>query len=417
MSGYKIKIFGLPVFEKRGTTIQTADSYLLDLQNRISGGLSATGVAVNTNNALTVSTVFACGRVLANAFSILPFSPFKILENGDREMQRNHPLFKLFHLQPNPAMTAFNFKHTLQLHLAYHGNAYCVIERNNRQETVALWPVDPGKVTAVLNDGRLWYKIEGQKAMIPDYDMFHLKVFSTDGITGKSPIAYARDSIGSAIAMEKYKGGIYKAGGSKKMALVSPQRLNPDTKKNLKDSWKSENGGVDNLGEIPILEGGLDVKEIGMSPEDAKFVETGSFTVEEIVRFFGVPLHMVQHHSRGISYNNVEQLGIDFVTHTMMPYFVAWENEADVKLLRESEKASTYMKVNASALLRGDAKSRAEYLRIMFYAGSINRNEWRALEELNAVPDGEKFYMQSNMIPAEDAGAKYKDTKKPVEQK
>jgi len=401
MASTKYKIFGIPVWEKRSSdlgTYKNPSSRLVDIM----GGESSTGIAVTQQTALTFSAVWACVRILSNTVAMLPFGVYK-QSNGEKQYSPKHPIHPIIHSEPNKIMSAFTWRQVMQSHATLKGNAYSIIKRNGSYRPTALKLIqNPDDVQPFEYNDDLFYKIKGYDNPFQADDVFHIRGLGFDGIQGKSVLTVARESIGSALAMQKYGGTIFKNGGAKRVALTHNSVVKDvNARKNILNSWNDTYGGANKLNDVALIDGGFDVKEIGMNPEDAQFIGSREFSVNEIARYFGLIMDLLAT-DKNPTYASAEQRAIDFIKYTMTPWLVTWESEVNRKLFNESEKSDYYSKFTLEGLLRGDAKARAEYYKDMFYIGALNRDEIRALEERNKIVGGDKYYLQTNMAEAND---------------
>lgn len=400
-----IKILGIPVFEKRSdavlSNLKEPKKWLTEL---INGGETFSGAKVNQETALTFSAVWACVRILSNSVAMPPVGVYRKDASGNREPFSKHPNHLLLAKEPNPVMGSFTWRQVMTAHAVLKGNGYSIIHRNGSYRPHSLELIqDPDDVDPFMYDGKLFYKVQGiDKPYMAD-DIFHIKGLGFDGIKGKSVIAVARESIGSALAMQEYGGRVFKDGGSKRIALTHPKKLDTTSQDAIRDSWNSTYSGLNKSQKIAILDLGLDVKEIGMNPEDAQFIMAREFSVNDVARFFGLIMDLLAT-DKSPTYGSSEQRAIDFIKYTMMPWYRTWEEEMDRKLFRSDEKLNIYTKFNVDALLRGDQTARAQYYKDMFYIGALNRDEIRSLEEKNKINDGDKYYLQTNMTPADQLG-------------
>lgn len=396
---FELRLFGRTVIERRSGEVQKLirNNFL----SQIYGSLTKTGKMVNDKTALGISAVWSCIQVYSNTMAMVPLNVYE--RDGDsRKVASNHPYHILIHSRPNVLMTSFTWRRTAAMQCASTGNSYTLINRNGHSglaESLELIP-KPNNVEPYLIDGKVWYDVKGLKDPVPAENMIHFMWNSTTGLKGMSPIEIARENIGQAVAMQEYGPKIYSEGGAKRPALKSPSVLTDAQRESWKKTWKEKYGGLENLHEVGILEGGADLVEIGMNPDDAQFVESMKFKIEEIARIFNIPLHMIQSMDHATN-NNIEHQGMDFVTHTMMPHFVNWEQELDYKLFRNDPKY--YTKHNVNSLLRGDAKTRAAWYRAVLDLGIMTINEARSKEDMDPVEGGDTHFVQVNRTPLEKA--------------
>lgn len=369
-------------------------------------GASASGAVVNERSAMRTTTVYACVRIIAETVASLPLHTYRSDGEG-RKRAIDHPLYRLLHDEPNDEMTSFVFREALMTHLLLWGNAYAQIIRNGRGQVVGLYPLLPSRM-AVDRDakGRLYYEYAKDSALyrLPTDDVLHVPGLGFDGVMGYSPIAMARNSIGLSLATEEYGGKFYANGARPSGLLTHPGTIkDPDR---LRDMWNRNYGGAGNAGKVGILEEGMEYKPMSMTNEDAQFLETRKFQVEEICRIFQVPPHLVASLDRA-TFSNIESQSISFVTHTIRPWLVRWEQAINRALLSEKEKGAYFVSFVVDGLLRGDYKSRMDGYAVGIQNGFLSPNDVRRLENLNPIPNekgGDDYYQNGNMKPLKEPG-------------
>jgi HK97 family phage portal protein len=401
MDNVKYRFLGIPIWEKRSGnlgTFKAPSSRLVDIM----GGESSTGMAVTQNTALTFSAVWACVRIISNTVAMLPFGVYKTDSNGEKHRTPTHASHRLIHSEPNQIQSSFTWRQVMQAHATLKGNAYSIIKRNAMFRPVELKLIsNPDHVTPYEFEGDLYYKIQGYDKPFLASDIFHIRGLGFDGLAGKSVLSVARESIGSALAMQKYGGTIFKNGGAKRVALMHDTVVkDANVRKNITDSWNNTYGGPDKLNKVALIDAGFKVQEIGMNPEDAQFIGSREFSVNEIARYFGLIMDLLATDNNP-TYASAEQRALDFIKYTMTPWLVTWESEVNRKLFPDREKDTFYSKFTLEGLLRGDAAARAQYYKDMFYIGALSRDEIRQLEDRNKIAGGEKYYLQSNMAEAD----------------
>ena len=365
------------------------------------------GVSVTEENALKYSAVYACVRILSKTVASLPLITY--LRTGDKEKERatKLPLYTLLHDQPNPFMSSFDFRQTLQSHLALWGNGYAEIQYNGSGKIVALWPLRPDKMEKVSRGANgLVYRYRlpnGEPQDFPQEKIFHLRGLASDGIVGYSPIALARQAVGLGLATEtfgaKFFGNDARPGG----ILSHPGELGEEAHGRLRDSWQSRHGGLSNSHNVAILEEGMKYDQIGIPPEEAQFLETRKFQIQDIARIYDIPLHMLGDLDRA-TFSNIEHQSIQFVTHTIRPWLVSWEQAISLQLMSKRDRERYFSEFLVAGLLRGDTTSRYAAYATGRQNGWLSANDIRALENMNPIPDGDVYLVPLNMIPASDAG-------------
>ena len=393
--------------ENRSIDQKTADFIKgVDLDT---GQQSNSGVDVDEETALKISTVYACVKVISETIASLPLNLLKELTNGDTEKAKQHPLYSVLKDVPNSEMSSFTFREMLMTNLLLWGNAYALIKRNKSGEIVELYPLKSKNMVVErdMTTNAIKYTYTNNRGITKTYSpkqIFHIPAFSFDGIIGVSPITYAREAMGLALATEEFGARFFGNGARPGGVLEHPGVLKDPEK--LRESWNKVYQGTANSHKVAVLEEGMKYHEIGMSPEDSQFLQTRSFQIAEICRIFRVPPHMVGDLSRS-TFSNIEHQSIDFVVHTIRPWLVRWEQAIARALLSEEERTIYYAKFNVDGLMRGDFVTRMNGYAIARQNGWMSANEIRALENMNKIPadqGGDLYLLNGNMITAMNAG-------------
>ncbi len=379
-------------------------------------GGTTSGKAVTERSAMQMTAVYSCVRILAEAIAGLPVHLYKYKPDGGKEKAIDHPLYLLLHDEPNPEMSSFVFRETLMTHLLLWGNAYAQIIRNGKNEVVALYPLMPNKMTVDRDEhGQLYYEyqcgsdeaptMKGSTVILKPTDVLHIPGLGFDGLVGYSPIAMAKNAIGMAIACEEYGAKFFANGAAPGGVLEHPGTIKDPQR--VRESWQSTFGGSGNSNKIAVLEEGMKYTPIGISPEQAQFLETRKFQINEIARIFRVPPHMVGDLEKS-SFSNIEQQSLEFVKYTLDPWVIRWEQSIQRTLLTPEEKKLYYVKFNVEGLLRGDYQSRMNGYAIGRQNGWMSANDIRELENLDRIPaeeGGDLYLINGNMLPMKNAGA------------
>ncbi len=391
------RFFGGSKKENRGVTYGYPTSGLTLF------GLGA-GKQINEKTALTFSAVYSCVRVLSESIGQLPVHVFKRESDGDRVHSMDHPISQIVNRQPSPIYTPFSFYSTMASNCLLWGNSYAVIERNGAMRPTRLDIIHPSLVTPMFDDNNnVFYEVRSdglEKSPAKRYDakeIIHFRGFSYDGINGISPIALHKDSIGLGMAAVEYGASFFGNGASLSGVLEHPSKLSKEASERLINSWNSKYQGSAQAGKTAVLEEGLKYKAISMPPDQAQFIATRKFSVEDVARIFRVPQHMIQNLDNA-TYSNIEQQSIDYVVHSLTPWLVQMEQEMNQKLFRENERVDHYVKFNTNGLLRGDQKSRGDYYQTLWNIGAISIDEIRGFEDMNKLPNGqgEKHFIPLN---------------------
>ena len=385
-------------------------------------GSSASGKRVNERTSMQMTAVYSCVRILSEAVASLPLNVYRYTESGGKEKAIDHSLYRLLHDEPNPEMSSFIFRETLMTHLLLWGNAYAQIIRNGKGEIIALYPLMPDRMTVDRDkNGRLYYKytksnddaptMENGSVYLDPSDVLHVPGLGFDGLVGYSPIAMAKNAIGLAIAAEEYGSKFYANGAAPSGVLEHPGTLKDPAR--VRDSWNSTFGGSSNSHKVAVLEEGMKYTPISISPNEAQFLETRKFQINEIARIFRVPPHMVGDLEKS-SFSNIEQQSLEFVKYTLDPWVVRWEQALYRSLLSEEEKKTLFFKFNVEGLLRGDYASRMSGYATARQNGWMSANDIRELEDLDRIPaelGGDIYLVNGNMLPLVSAGAAYANSK------
>jgi len=373
-------------------------------------GTSGAGKSVTAQSAIQLSTVFACVRVISETVASLPLGVFEATDQGN-EKATDHPLYHLLHDEPNSEMTSFVLREVMLAHLLLWGNSYCQIIRSGRNRITGLYPLLPDKMTVDRDKaGHLTYAYttsSGATVYLTPDDVLHIPGLGFDGVLGYSPIALEKNAIGLGIASEEYGSKFFSNGARPSGILTHPNTVkNP---KALRESWNAAYGGSSNANRVAILEEGMEFKALSIPNNEAQFLETRKFQVDEICRIFRVPPHLVGNLEHA-TFSNIEHQSIDFAVHTIRPWLVRIEQSMNRALFSEGEKGRFYVAFNMDGLMRGDYKSRMEGYAIGINNGFFSPNDIRRMENMNPIPadeGGDSYLVNGNMMPLKMAGAAY----------
>ena len=400
--------------------IPKADDRTAGSQYAFYMGGSSAGKTVTERSAMQMTAVYACVRILSEAVAGLPLHLYRYKKDGSKEKAVGESLYRLLHDEPNPEMSSFVFRETLMTHLLLWGNAYAQIIRNGKGEVVALYPLMPNKMSVDRGeDGRIYYTYNkgpdeshpkgGSTVTLTARDVLHIPGLGFDGLVGYSPIAMAKNAIGLAIATEEYGAKFFANGAAPSGVLEHPGTIKDPAR--LRENWNSTFGGSANSGKVAVLEEGMKYTPISISPEQAQFLETRKFQIDEIARIFRVPPHMVGDLEKS-SFSNIEQQSLEFVKYTLDPWVVRWEQSLSRALLSPAEKADHFFKFNLEGLLRGDYQSRMNGYAIARQNGWMSANDIREMENLDRIPaeeGGDLYLVNGNMKPLTQAATQTKE--------
>ena len=384
-------------------------------------GQSASGQNVNEHSAMQMTAVYACVRVLAESIASLPLHVYKRSTDGNREKAEDHPLFFLLHDEPNPEMTSYIFRETLMTHLLLYGNAYAQVLRNGKGQVIGLYPLMPNRMSVERDDhGRLFYRYtrfdqepptmdgrDGSHVILNAEDVLHIPGLSYDGLVGLSPIAACRNAVGAGLAADEYSSRFYANGASPAGVLLHPGVIKDPER--IRENWTQIYGGTRNAGRVAVLEENMRFEPISISPQDSQLLETRKFSVEEICRIFRVPPHLVQDLERA-TFNNIEQMSLDFVMYSLMPWVTRFEQSMARTLLSRDEKRVMEIRFNLDGLLRGSYESRMRGYSVGLSNGLYSVNDCRKLENMDLLAHedgGDTHMVQGAMIPLSMVGAAY----------
>jgi HK97 family phage portal protein len=370
-------------------------------------GPTPSGKTVNERTAMATSAVYACVRVLSETIASLPLHVYRRVGQG-KEKALEHGLYYLLHDEPNPEMTSFVFRETLMGHLLLWGNAYVQIIRNGRGQVLALYPLLPDRMEVGRSEqGELYYCYlkDGREHLLRQDEVLHVPGLSFDGLVGYSPIAMAKNAIGMALATEEYGSRLFANDARPSVVLEHPGILKDPAK--IRESWNKIYRGSENAHKVAVLEEGMQVKTLSMPPEQAQFLETRKFQIEEICRIFRVPPHLVANLERA-TFSNIEHQSISFVVHTIRPWLVRLEQAFNKSLFNGREKGQLFASFVVDGLLRGDYESRMKGYAIGIQNGFLSPNDVRSLENMNPIPEdegGSTYMVNGNMLKLKDVGA------------
>lgn len=362
---------------------------------------SAAGVYVDEHAALTLSAVFAACYRLANIAAMLPLGVYGRGEAGGRRELPGHPAARLLGTAPNPDQTAFSARHFMQFWRPLCGAACAEITWDGAGRPAQLWPLEPWRVRPDWDEtDTMFYRVDGTRR-VAAADMVYVPHVTEDGVTGKGVIQFALDSLGAALAAEQSAGRFFQNDMRPAGILQNDGNPDPKARKQFREEWGANHGGVHNRGKVGVLWGGWKWVTTGMQidPDKAQLLESREFSVLEVSRWLNVPPHWLNELTRA-TWNNIEQQSIEALIYSVSPMLVAYEQEYDRRL---ADPPRVYTKHNVNALLRTDAKSRGEFYRLMREIGAYSANQVLAFEDENGIgPEGDRRFVPVNWQPADD---------------
>lgn len=365
-------------------------------------GTSSSGKAVTADKAIRLSAVWSCVRLLSESVSTLPVKIYTRQADGSRKLAQDHPVYQVLCRRPNLEMTPSRFMLMVVASICLRGNAF-VEKLFIGSKLVSLVPLLPqNMVVKRLDNRRLEYTYTegGKERVIPEKNLMHIRGFGLDGVCGMMPMMTGRDVIGAAMAVEESAAKIFENGLQSSGFLSADQALNDEQRERLRGYMQAFTGSR-NAGKIMVLEGGLKYQNVTMNPEAAQMLESRSFSIEEICRWFRVPPFMVGHTSKQSSWaSSLEGMNLQFLTHTLRPLLVNIEQEISRCLLNGEE--DLFAEFSVEGLLRADSAGRAAYYTSALQNGWMSRNDVRRLENMPPIEGGDIYTVQLNLTPLED---------------
>lgn len=380
----------------------------IDVWSRLFGESTYTGKRVDADSALQMSAVWSCVRILSESVGMLPWAIYEKQKNGNSQ-KVDHDLTSVLVESPNYDMTDVELKEAGVVSLALAGNSYALRETRGDGSLISLYPLCADDVTPQRSEnGTISYKYEedGKCTVYPQEKIWHVKGFGSNGLIGFNPVSVMRQAIGLGLALEEFNARFFRQGARSSGIVKVPNWLEDKQRQQAKKILSEKYEGVENAHKLMLLEGGMEFVSTTMPLEDAQFLQSRGFSVDEICRIYRVPPHMVAKLDRA-TFASLEQMSMEFAIFTLQPYLTRIERSASKWLFTPKDKGRFCVKFNLDALLRADSKARAEFYASMLQNGVYSRNEVRALENMNQV-DGQgmnEYTVQSNMAPLEQLAA------------
>lgn len=364
---------------------------------------SVSGQLVTPQSAMALPVLQACVSIIAESVAQLPLEVFERDENGGRKPATSHPAYDLLKYAPNDWQTPFEAREYAQTALGLRGNAYSFIERDGRGRPTALIPLNPGDVQVFKGQNLMpFYSIEGATP-VPARFVHHVRWVSLDKYTGLSPIALHANSIGYAQALEEYGGKSFLHGTALSGVLERPKEATAIKEQkaidDLTNAWQAKFGGASNAGKVALLQEGMTFKALTMNNVDAELIDALKLAGADVARIYKMPLPMVGF-MEAATFNNVENLQIQFVIYTLMPWLKRHEQALQRDLLLPSERRNFYIEFNIGGLLRGNQEARFKAYAVARQWGWLSVNDIRRLENLPPVEGGDVYLQPLNMVAA-----------------
>lgn len=372
------------------------------------------------NKAMLLSAVYRCTEVISDSVAQLPLEPYRIDSDGCKIKFTSHPTYNLLNREPNKNMSKFTFLKTMVVSMLLTGNAYALIERDEKGNAKALYYI-PTELVTILKPQTITdtisYSITGMKNVVEDCNMIHILNFTSDGYEGVSTLTYARKTLGLAMDAEANAEGFFKGGANVAGILKSNAPLTTKQKESLKSSWNSAfNGNTGTPNGVAVLDADLDFQAVTVNPSDAQLLETRQFNVIDICRFFGVSPVKAFDLTKS-SYNTIEQMQLAFLTDTLQPLLEKFEGEFQRKLYKPSEKDNITVRFSTAPLLRADKQSQANYYNTLFQMGVMTINEIRQELDLPHLENGNTSFVQVNVQTLKTATSDKPDNTNTIKEK
>ena len=372
------------------------------------------------NKAMLLSAVYRCTEVISDSVAQLPLEPYRIDSDGCKIKFTSHPTYNLLNREPNKNMSKFTLLKTMVVSMLLTGNAYALIDRDEKGNAKALYYI-PTELVTILKPQNITdtisYSITGMKNVVEDCNMIHILNFTSDGYEGVSTLTYARKTLGLAMDAEANAEGFFKGGANVAGILKSNAPLTTKQKESLKSSWNSAfNGNTGTPNGVAVLDADLDFQAVTVNPSDAQLLETRQFNVIDICRFFGVSPVKAFDLTKS-SYNTIEQMQLAFLTDTLQPLLEKFEGEFQRKLYKPSEKDNVVVRFSTAPLLRADKQSQANYYNTLFQMGVMTINEIRQELDLPHLENGNTSFVQVNVQTLKTATSDKPDNTNTIKEK
>ena len=367
------------------------------------------GERMATPDVLAIAAAWACVNLIAGTIGTLPLMVYRTKADGSRDIARDHRLFRVLHDSPNADQTSVDFLEFISANLELQGNGIARKNLNAKRETVGLTPVRADIVSVTRQpNGQLRYRWSenGQRYDLDQDDVLHIRGFGGGPQGGLSTLTYGRHTFGLAQAQDRTAGGMFANGLRPSLVLSFKEFLNKEQYEQVEERLQAKYIGAVNSGRPFIAEGGQEVKNLSMTPEDAQMLESRAFSVSQVCMMFGVPPHMIGHTEKSTSWGTgLEQQTLGFQKFTLRRRLSRIEKAMQKQLLTAQDRVDGItIEFSLEGLLRGDSKARAEFYQRMTMMGAMTINEVRQLENLPPIEGGDVPRMQMQNVPITEAG-------------
>jgi HK97 family phage portal protein len=381
----------------------------------VPAGPVVSGVYVTPETALALTSVYAAINVISTDIASMPRNVLRKLPGGGREVDESHPVQPLISTTPNDELDGFRYTQASMNHVLSRGNGYTEIVRDKSTGTpLDLHILHPTKTQPKFGEnGRLYYELtdgatgtSGHPPRLAADDVIHLAGMGFNGLIGYSPITVARQTIGLSIAAEQFGASFFGNGAIAKGFIKLARKLSEQALNNLRGSYNRVHQGSQNANQVGILEEGADWVNTQVAPDDAQFLETRKFQVVDVARLFRLPPHKIGDYSES-HLANVEEANLDYVCTTLLGWVCMIEAQWNRKLLTRLDRLTHEIRIDMSALLRGNTAARMVRWQGLRNMGAVNADEIRLGEGMNPLPagkGGDLYLVQGQYIPLDQVG-------------
>ncbi len=366
---------------------------------------TASGAYVSEQSAMRISSVYACIKIISWTKASMPLITYRRMRPRGKERAHEHYNYSLLHDRPNTEQTSFEWRSLMSAYQNLWGLGLSEIEWDKRTGMpVSFWPIPPWKIEVKRSqNGQRFFKInlpDGGHQNLQPWQVLEFRALSTHPDHIMSPISVHRETVGLSAAMKEFGSRTFGQGTNPAGVVSTEQQLKQETVDQLRGYLSDNYSGLSKSHRLMLLHGGLKFDRIGLPPQDAQYLESQKFGIAEIARIFSVPLHLLQEHEKSTSWGTgLEELNQGFVTFTLRPYLVQWEQEFKRKLFFRKEDEDYFAEFLVDGLLRGNQKDRTEAYQKRFNMGSLSPNDIRELENENPYEGGDEYFIPLNMIP------------------
>ena len=356
---------------------------------------------VNSHNALELSDVLTCVRVIAESVASLPLSIYQDSSNGG-EKAKDHPLEELLRWQPNPEMTSYDLRMWMMIDALLRGNGSAQIIRDGSGKILELWPLYSSKLSAERSStGEVIYNYpdpdannKDGKVYLPADEVLLIRTFSSNELFSPSLIDTASGMFSASKAAEDYTREFFQNGTTLSGVIEFPTEMDEETFQRLKEDWSETYTGDGNRHKTPILEGGAKFSPLNLNHTETQLLEARKYNRSQIAGLFRVPAHLINDLEKA-TFSNIEHQDLGFVKHTLRPWMCNWEQKLRQTLLTPEEKKTYYFKHNTNDLLRGDLESRFKAYSSGIQGGFLSPNDVRRKEDEKTYEAGETYLANS----------------------